>query len=66
MQGYIQKALLRLKHQPPSRPQHAPHRWVPITYGKKIQKAEEEDSSPLLSPEGIRHIQQVVGLLTPP
>ena len=35
--------------------------WVPITYGKKIENVKEEDSSLLLTPEGIGYIQQVVG-----
>ena len=30
-------------------------------YGKKIHNAPAEDTSPLLSPVGIKHIQQVVG-----
>ena len=61
MPEYVQKALIRLKHIAPSKPQNSPHRWVPITYGKSIHTAPEEDTSPVLSPLGIRHIQRVVG-----
>ena len=32
-----------------------------LLIARKSKNAEEEDSSPLLTPEGIRHIQQVVG-----
>ena len=61
MPEYVQKALIRLKHIAPSKPQNSPHRWVPITYGKSIHTAPEEDTSPVLPPLGIRHIQRVVG-----
>jgi hypothetical protein len=58
---YVQKALTKLNHIPSATPQHAPHRWVPITYGKKIQNAQVEDTSPLLQDKEIRHIQRMVG-----
>ena len=61
MPVYVQKALTKLKHIPSSTPQHAPHRWVPITYGKKIQNAQVDDTSPLLHTNEIRHIQRIVG-----
>ena len=34
MPKYVNKALEKLNHAPPPIPQHAPHKWVPITYGK--------------------------------
>ena len=61
MPNYVTKALERLGHRAPPRPQHSPHKWVPITYGKQIQNATVEDTTPLLTPLGIKHIQQVVG-----
>ena len=61
MPEYVQKALLRLKNIPLANPQNSPHRWVHITYGKSIHIAPEEDTSPVLSPIGIQHIQRVVG-----
>ena len=48
MPFYVQKTLTKLNHIPSSTPQHAPHRWVPITYGKKIQNTQVEDISPSL------------------
>ena len=36
MPEYIQKSLAKLRHHTPTTSQHTPHRWVPITYGKKI------------------------------
>ena len=32
---------------------------MPITYGKQIQNATIEDTTPLLTPLGIKHIHQV-------
>ena len=61
MPEYVKKALTKLGHTPPTTPQNAPHRWVPITYGKKIQNAQIDDTTPLLPELEIRHIQRVVG-----
>ena len=61
MPDYVSKALIKLGHIPSTTPQHSPHRWVPITYGKKIQNAPVEDTSPLLPEMQIRHIQRIVG-----
>ena len=61
MPEYVKKALTKLGHTPPATPQNAPHRWVPITYGKKIQNAQIDDTTPLLPELEIRHIQRVVG-----
>ena len=62
MPGYVQKALERLGHVPPTRQQNAPHKWVPIMYGKEIRNAPLEDKAPILTPIGIKHIQQVFTL----
>ena len=43
-----------------SKPQHAPAKAKPIQYGAKIQ-VEEKDTTPELSPAGIKRIQDVVG-----
>ena len=61
MPEYVNKALKKLKHLPPSLPQNAPHRWVPITYGKKIQNVPVLESSPVLSELETRHIQKKLG-----
>ena len=61
MPDYVRKALINLGHTPPGTPQHAPHRWVPITYGKKIQNAQIGNTTSLLPELEIRHIQRVVG-----
>ena len=61
MPGYVQKALKKLEHNPPTIPQHAPHKWVPITYGKQIHQTEVDDTTPHLSSLETRHIQKIVG-----
>ena len=61
MPGYVPKALLTLRHPPPARPQHSPHRWTAPVYGQKTQLA-STDLSPLLDKLGIKRVQQVSGL----
>jgi len=61
MPNYIKALLKKLKHTPPARPVHAPHKWSEPAYGQKIQYAKPADSSPLLNEKGIRRIQSIVG-----
>ena len=61
MSDCAEKALAKLKNVPSSIPQHAPHRWFPIIYGKKIQNVAVEDTSTLLPEIETRHIQRIVG-----
>jgi hypothetical protein len=48
---------------PPVRPQDSPYKAAHIEYGQKVQLAKEKDTSPKLSPDKIKHIQQIVGTL---
>jgi hypothetical protein len=61
MPGYVPKALLTLRHPPPARPQHSPHRWAAPVYGPQTQLA-STDISPLLDKLGIKRVQQISGL----
>ena len=61
MPGYVSKALLMLRHPPPTKPQHSPHRWTVPVYGQKTQLA-PQDLSPLLDKAGIHRVQQISGL----
>jgi hypothetical protein len=64
MPGYVEAALHRFQHPEPSRPQHAPHEWIPPTYGSTTpQAARPLDDSPILPSEDIKRIQKVVGTL---
>jgi hypothetical protein len=61
MLAYVANALKRFHHQQPRKPQDQPHAHVKPVYGAKAQYAADADSSPLLSPEDKKFIQEVVG-----
>ena len=63
MPNYVKKALQRLQYQPHKSPQHSPHASIPIQYGKtgSRQYATAPDTSPLLPPLEIKHIQSIIG-----
>jgi Reverse transcriptase (RNA-dependent DNA polymerase) len=61
MPGYVQKALQRFEHHPPTKPQFAPHEAPIPQYGAKSQQTAELDTSPLLAPDRVRRLQQIVG-----
>jgi hypothetical protein len=58
---YVPKALLTLRHPPPTKPQHSPHPWTAPVYGQTVQLA-NTDLSPLLDKLGIKRVQQISGL----
>ena len=61
MPTYIRELIKKLKHTPPEKPVHAPHRWSEPVYGQKVQYAKDIDSTPYLDDKGKRRIQSVVG-----
>ena len=62
MPEYIPKALTRLNHPAPKKPQYAPHRWTAHAYGQRLQMAPDPDSSELRDQKVIKFIQTVVGI----
>ena len=62
MPGYVEKALTRFDHKPPTKPQHQPHPNQPIQYGAKTQRSQPEDTSPKLNKEKKKFIQEVTGV----
>ena len=58
--GFTKRALHQYQHPAPKRPQHAPAKAAPIQYGAKVQTT-THDTSPRVSAEKIKHIQDVVG-----
>ena len=62
MPGYVQKALQRFEHSKPNRPQHTPSKWTPPDYGAKVQHAPEEDTTDPLPKEGIKRLQEIIGV----
>ena len=63
MPNYIQNILLRFKYSLPSRRPHSPHAWNKYVYSRTPQMVISTDESPKFSPEGVLHVQQVVGIL---
>jgi hypothetical protein len=63
MPGYIERALQRFQHTPPTRPEHSPHAWQIPTYGAKTQYAPGPDVSPALNAADTTRVQQVLGTL---
>jgi hypothetical protein len=63
MPGYIVNALHKIQHKTPDRPQHAPYPARTPHYGSKVQLTPEILDSPVITPQGKKRIQQVVGAL---
>ena len=63
MPGYIPAALAKYNHPAPKRPQYAPHRYNTPQYGRHVQLPEPYDDTDLLSPAGIKRVQQVTGTI---
>ena len=58
---YVQKALTRFQHSTPTRPQHSPFPFTPITYGRQPQIASPVTETPL-TPKQKKWVQEVVGI----
>ena len=63
MEGYIRDLLLKYGHPIPAKPQHSPHKHIPISYGAKQQFSPEADTSQPLDEAGIKRVQGIVGAL---
>jgi len=63
VKGYVEQALHKAQHKKPSKPQDAPSKAIPIQYGAKVQKT-QTDTTPTLSADGIKAIQEVVGMFS--
>ena len=61
--GYIERALQRFQHPPPTRPEHAPHAWQKPVYGAMTQYAPDPDNAPALDATFSKHLQEVLGTL---
>jgi hypothetical protein len=62
MPGYVECALTKFGHPAPTRPQHAPHKWIEPVYGSKQQQTPtKETSAPLLDPKGTLRVQSING-----
>ena len=61
MPKYVKQTLEKLQHPIPTKDQHAPHRWIPKTYGKTTHLMQPPDTSQHLTSDETTHIQQIVG-----
>jgi hypothetical protein len=61
--GYITAALHKYQHAAPTRPEHAPHTWIPPVYGAKTQYVEDKTTSQALSAKDVNRLQQLTGKL---
>ena len=63
MPGYIDKLLTRFEHLAPARPQHSPHAAPPRHFGLDAQNPVEHNNLPVLPPDRIKRIQQIIGTI---
>ena len=61
MPGYVDKMMVRFKHDTPRKLQHSPYRAPPKKYGAAAQDPIDEDTTKKLDDAGIKLIQQIVG-----
>ena len=62
MPGYVSKALARFNVQKARHDTNSPGPYSPPVYGASTQKATAPDTSPLLSPERKKRIEEIVGV----
>ena len=61
MPGYITQNFQRYSHPIPKKPEHQPHCHVQTQYGAKLQLTELRGKTPLLQPDDITKLQQIIG-----
>lgn len=61
MPGYVEKAIKRFEHQKPSKPEAAPHPFVPPNYGARQQLTEELDKTEPINKDQKQLLQEVIG-----
>jgi hypothetical protein len=62
MLDYVPEALICFQHTPPAMPQHQPYPHIKPVYGATKQYAETIDTSPPLSKEDKKYVQEVAGM----
>ena len=60
MPGYVEHALNQFNHKT-TKNTHSPEHYTPITYGGSKTQLTKQDTSPLLTPAEVKHVQEVVG-----
>ena len=62
MPDYVRKALDRVEHANPKRPQYAPHCWSVPAYGKRLQMAPDPDERDLLDKKATKKYSPLWGI----
>jgi hypothetical protein len=63
MPGYLENALVRFGHEPPTKPQMQPHPNTIPTYGVTVQYTKATNTSPAATKAEQKYICQVIGVL---
>ena len=63
MPGYIESFLREINHRHPPKPQHAPHPYLPIQYGREAQLTEHQDTSEPMPPNDPLQPAKIIGKL---
>ena len=63
MLDYVRKALYRLQHPKPKRPQYAPHCWSVPENGKRLLTSPDTDDINRLEKKSTKRIQSIVGTI---
>ena len=63
MKIYMAKLLFKVGHKPPVKKLLSPHHCMDIMYGRKVQQAPEQDSSPALDEKLVLQLQRIFGAL---
>ena len=61
MPNYVQKQLVKYRHNAPKRPQYCSYEPAAVQYGRKFQEIPVKEENKLLDNEGTLCVQQVVG-----
>ena len=61
MPNYVQKRLVKCRHNTPKQPQYCSDEPAAVKYGQKLQEIPVEQESKLLDKEGKLRVQQVIG-----
>ena len=60
--NYVNKALEKLHHVKPKKPQHSPHYFTPPKFGAKTQMVAATKAIPPLNKIENKYVQRVVGI----
>ena len=63
MHDYMGKAMDRLQHPKPKRPQYEPHSWSFTAYGKRLKMSQDPNESTIIWKMATKRIQSIMGTM---